>query len=670
MESGKFNHLKGEESPYLKQHVTNPVDWYPWSEEAFKVAKRDNKLIFLSIGYSTCHWCHVMERESFSKEKVGKAMNENFICIKVDREERPDLDAYFIDFSNKVSGNAGWPLNIILLPDLRPVFPFTYIPPESRYGSMGLLELLKNIDELWKNNPEEMIRRSEEIKNTINIKLSNKFITLNENLPELSIEQLSKTYDDQYAGFGRTMKFPSPHIISFLATYSNFAGNANSLEMAERTVAAIRMGGIYDHIGFGIHRYATDSGWKIPHFEKMLYDQAGFLKAVSKLYKTTGKKQYIDLAKEILVFLKEKMRSNEGGYYTAYDADSEDEEGKYYTWKSEELRHILKEGSEEFFELFNVREDGNYIEEPRGFSNGKNILYLENQREYAKKFLNSGEFWLNGGIKEMLEALKTVRELRVSPSLDNKICGDLNGFLLSALSDAYDSSGENEFLLAADELYKFLSQKYVKNGQCMHLIYNENKSINGYMSDYAFIAYGFFSYGFATANSKAIELGEEIFDRLNIILAKEMDVVKNKNLSSFIGTLSAQEDSSMPSQFSVYERVNFYNKLVGNFNDPVNIMTKETEENIEKYPSYFTFRMETVLEEKNSFILKGNFSELSVLKKTRSEFKNIPRIEIFYFNDQKIAKNQFSLCNSSACVIENKEIGKILDYIKGQKNNN
>ncbi len=666
MSSNTMNHLKNEESPYLIQHASNPVDWYPWSDEAFEKAKKENKLIFLSIGYSTCHWCHVMEKESFSRDDVAKVMNEKYVSIKVDREEMPDVDAYFIDFANRVAGNAGWPLNIILTPELKPVFPFTYIPRESRYGSIGIIELLNSINELWTGSPEEIFKKVQENELITGTKVSKVANYNRENLATMAYNQLQSSFDKSYGGFGRNMKFPSSHIMSFLAHYYSIYKAKDALEMAERTAAAIRMGGIYDHVGNGIHRYATDFGWKIPHFEKMLYDQANFITAMSNIYKVTSKKQYLDIIKEEMAFLREKMLSPDGGYYSAIDADSEGIEGKYYLWTSKELMKILGEDYARFASLFNVRDDGNYVEEPKGTSNGMNILYIENEKNDTDKFNENGFFWLDDGIKQNLGKLKDIREKRVPPQTDTKVCGDMNGFLLYALSEAFSSTNDRKFLKYAEELYNFLSTKYVENGRCVHLIYPSGKKVPGYLSDYAFLSMSFFKFGFSTANNEAIENAKEIADQLYFKLKVESEAILKDSRSAFIGTLNSQEDSSIPSQFAVYERMLLYSNLAGQYNELVNLSTSETVENITKYPSYFTFRIETEIERTNSFLLKGNYNDMDELIKIRKQLAAKGYTSAYYERDESLKPATYSLCNSTACVLNGVNFEEILRYLSSK----
>ncbi len=662
------NHLSHESSPYLLQHADNPVDWYPWGEEAFDLAKKENKLIFLSIGYSTCHWCHVMERESFSQEHIGKFMNEKFVNIKVDREERPDVDAVFINFSTRTTGSAGWPLNVILTPNSSPVFAFTYIPPVSRYGSLGITELLGDIHNLWVDNPEQILKKAFENMDEMSsgkTTVENKSYSLQQINEALS--QFSKTYDKTYAGFGHSMKFPSPHILSFMARAGISMERDDALKMMESTLGAMRMGGIYDHVAGGIHRYATDPGWKIPHFEKMLYDQAGLIGALSQSYIATGKSFYIDIITEITDFLSKNFLSPDGGFYTAMDADSEGKEGKYYLWKHSDIVEILKDSSETFSEIFNVIEDGNFMDEVKGLSSGENILYLNNESEEVKKFMDDGLFWLSSEIRENLKKLDANRSKRSKPLIDTKICGDLNGFMLYNLSEAYYSTGLPALYKLAKQLNTFILEKYTKDGTCLHITYENGKEVPGFFSDYAFLSMGLFRYGFATGNSKSIHEAENLMDTLEIVSRKELDKYRKTGESSFIGTLNSQEDSSMPSQFSAYERALMFQSLYSDFKETLPFSTDEALNNIQKYPSYFTSRLETELIRQHCFILKGNFKDVKEIEHLSKRLKKITKREIMFFKEEHFPSGNYSLCDSTACFVESATIDKIEEHIKNTK---
>ncbi|MFQ5584696.1 MAG: thioredoxin domain-containing protein, partial [Calditrichia bacterium] len=378
-EGKKYNHLKNEKSPYLLQHAGNPVDWYPWGEEAFEKARKEDKPIFLSIGYATCHWCHVMEHESFEDEDVARLLNETFVCIKVDREERPDVDDVYMTVCQMMTGSGGWPLTIMMTPDKKPFFAGTYIPKESRYGRMGLVQLIPRVQELWETQRQELLNSAEKVSSALSqhsqpapgSKLSEKFL-------KEAYQQFNSSYDEKYGGFGSAPKFPTAHNLMFLLRYWKRSANEKALNMVENTLRKIRLGGVYDHIGFGFHRYSTDREWLLPHFEKMLYDQAILSMAYSETYQATGNKFYRRVAEEIFTYVLRDMTDPKGGFYSAEDADSEGEEGKFYVWSEEEIKQILNEDEADLIiNVFNVKKEGNFQEQTTREKTGTNILHLK-----------------------------------------------------------------------------------------------------------------------------------------------------------------------------------------------------------------------------------------------------------------------------------------------------
>jgi hypothetical protein len=658
-----YNHLKEEMSPYLMQHAKNPVDWYPWSEIALNKAKQEKKLIFVSIGYSTCHWCHVMERESFSQKDVADLMNEFFVSIKVDREERPDLDSYFIDFAMKSTGSAGWPLNVILTPKGDPVFAFTYLPRESRRGNMGLIETLKSIGEIWKEDPEniyETARKNRSLNVPSRLSIGNES---NEKSTQVAYNQMKKMFDNEFGGFGRGMKFPTPHYISFLSNFFLKMNVTDSLMMAEKTLAAIRMGGIFDHVGYGLHRYATDTGWKIPHFEKMLYDQASMIYALSQLKRATGKEVYHKMTLEIIEFLENYMQSSEGGFFTAIDADSEGIEGKYYTWTSKELENILRDSYHNFSTLFNIQEDGNYIDEARGISTGRNILYLDNGSENTGRFLIDGEFWLSPEIKDSLEKIKDERNTRISPSIDRKVCGDINGFLLYALGEVYLSTHDEKISKIILSLGNYLLKNYISDGSVFHLSYPNGQKIEGFLSDYAFISLGLLSYSWVYPEKSVTDVVEKIMLTANNRILEEMEEIKKSGFSNFIGNVMSQEDSAMPSPFSAYERVLSLLKFHGKFIPDQLPLPEDVKKNIDEYPAYFAFRIETEIMEKTTRSIKNIELDHNGVKMLLDKIeKGGLKIRIIPIMEGNEA-NRYSLCNSNSCIIENSDIESVLEKI-------
>ena len=336
------NRLIREKSPYLLQHAHNPVDWHPWGHEAFDKAHRENRPIFLSIGYSTCHWCHVMEKESFEDPEVAGLLNETFISIKVDREERPDLDHVYMTVCQMLTGSGGWPLTIVMTPDKRPFFAATYIPKGSRFGRTGMMELIPRIRDTWKTRRDEVLASAESITHTLRgLEKENREGDLDRSVLDRAYEELSGRFDKTYGGFSNAPKFPTPHHFLFMLRFWKRTGNSEALKMVEKTLQEIRWGGIYDQVGFGFHRYSTDREWLVPHFEKMLYDQAMLALAYLETYQAVGKGIYGDTAREIFEYVLRDMTSPEGAFYSAEDADSEGVEGKFYVWTKEELRKSL-----------------------------------------------------------------------------------------------------------------------------------------------------------------------------------------------------------------------------------------------------------------------------------------------------------------------------------------
>ena len=486
-----LNRLAKEKSPYLQQHAANPVDWYPWGDEAFAAAKAADKPILLSIGYSTCHWCHVMERESFSDPEVAAAVNETFIAVKVDREERPDLDGIYMTVCQAMTGSGGWPLTIIMTHEKIPFFAGTYFPKKSSFGRIGLLELTEKIRKLWTTRREELLAvathnlavlKETEVKRT--------GVELQPDILDRGFSQLAEAYDGRHGGFGFAPKFPTPHHLLFLLRYWQRTGEKQALAMVEHTLTAMRNGGIYDHLGFGFHRYSTDERWFAPHFEKMLYDQAMLFLAYLEAYQVTGNNYFRQTAEEMYTYLTTVMRDDSGGFYSAEDADSEGVEGKYYLWSWPEVAQLLNpEEAQLVTAYFNLVKDGNF----RGLElpDGANILYVTAELSTVAQRLGVNPAQAEELLASAKAKLLAYRQQRVPPFKDEKILTDWNGLLLAALAKGGQVLQAKEWVQTAEETARFLlSEMRTPDGGLWHRYYRGEAGIHGFLEDYAFLIWG------------------------------------------------------------------------------------------------------------------------------------------------------------------------------------
>jgi uncharacterized protein YyaL (SSP411 family) len=514
------NRLIEEPSPYLRQHAHNPVDWYPWGPEAFERAEREDKPIFLSVGYSTCHWCHVMAHESFEHPEVARLMNETFVSIKVDREERPDIDNVYMGVCQVMTGSGGWPLTIITTPDKKPFFAATYIPRESRFGLQGMMELIPHIREIWAIRRGEVLNLSDRI--TTELQQTSQGTAggeLDETTLKVAYEQLARSFDQQHGGFSYAPKFPAPHNLLFLLRYWRHGDNKAALDMVEQTLQAMRRGGIYDHIGFGFHRYSTDSQWLVPHFEKMLYDQAMLAMAYIEAYQATGKEDYERTAREIFSYVLRDMASPGGGFYSAEDADSEGVEGKFYLWTQEQVRQALGNEEAHFVtQVFNIEKDGNYMAETTRKKSGDNILHLAKPLEEMASDLNLSPQDFQARLEVARQKLFSYRNKRVRPMKDDKILTDWNGLMIVALAKGAQAFDEPQYTEVACRAADFILKNMRKaNGRLWHRHRGEWTGVDANLDDYAFLIWGL------------IELYEATFDTSHLRCAVELtsDMLKH-----------------------------------------------------------------------------------------------------------------------------------------------
>jgi len=513
------NRLLKEKSPYLLQHAYNPVDWYPWGEEAFAKAAAEDRPIFLSIGYSTCHWCHVMERESFEDAEVARLMNDFFISIKVDREERPDIDNIYMKAAQMMTGRGGWPLTIVMSADKRPFFAGTYFPKEGRFGQVGMVDLIPRLKDIWQNHRDKVTESAAGVVEALRTApAASPGAELDINILQSAYNQLSETFDADKGGFGNAPKFPTPHNLTFLLRYWRRGGNPNALKMVEETLRAMRRGGIYDHIGFGFHRYSTDREWLVPHFEKMLYDQALLAIAYLEAFQVTSKAEFAETTKEIFTYVLRDMTDSDGGFYSAEDADSPGGEGKFYLWSRAEVEEALSsEDAETALKVFNINYQGNFQDQlSQGFT-GENIPHLTKVPAELARELHISEIELQRQLKTIRAQLFKDREQRPRPHKDDKILADWNGLMVAALARGSQVLGEPKYAKAAARAVDFIfTNMRDGGGRLLHRYRDGEALLPAYLSDYAFLVWGLIELYEATFEvnylKQALELNEIMLD--------------------------------------------------------------------------------------------------------------------------------------------------------------
>jgi uncharacterized protein len=509
------NRLAHERSPYLLQHAHNPVDWYPWGREAFDTARQGNKPIFLSIGYSTCHWCHVMAHESFEDAEIAALMNDAFVNVKVDKEERPDIDDVYMTVSQTMTGSGGWPLTMVMTPEGKPFFATTYIPKETRFGRTGMRELIPQIKDAWLAKRTEIDKSAEEIISRIG-RSSPEPSTTEIAAPAIQIafEDLASVFDELHGGFRTAPKFPTPHNLTFLLRYWNCTGKKKALKMAERTLQAMRLGGIYDHIGFGFHRYSTDAAWLVPHFEKMLYDQALLGLAYVEAFQATGKEAYARVVQEVFSFVAREMTSSDGVFYTAIDADSEGEEGKFYLWSEDDIERVLAKGDAALARrAFNTNVHGNFRDQSTGKRIGKNILHMQRPLTALASELEMSEEVLRNRVDVIRETLRQEREKRVRPQRDDKILTDWNGLMITSLAKGARALDEPAYAAAAARAADFvLARMFDRRGRLLHRYREDEAAVFASLDDYAFLTWGLSELYETTFETRYLSRALELLD--------------------------------------------------------------------------------------------------------------------------------------------------------------
>ena len=651
--SKTLNRLANSQSPYLLQHAANPVDWYPWDDEAFEHAKKENKPIFLSIGYSTCHWCHVMERESFKDPSVAKQMNLAFINIKVDREEMPEVDHLYMSVCQAMTGHGGWPLTIVMTPNKEPFFSGTYFPKNAKRGNPGLLELIPSLNNAW-------IHKQCEIKDSIR-KIENYLIKINstrpgkswnENIIHSAASQFQNRFDHENGGFGSAPKFPSAHNLIFLIKYSFIYGNPGILSMVEKTLQQMRLGGIFDHIGLGFHRYSTDKKWFLPHFEKMLYDQAMNSMAYIEAYHITKNEEYAEIAEEVFSYVLRDMKHEKGGFFSAEDADSEGEEGTFYIWTEQELLKILGEkDGRTIAKIYGFSKTGNFLDEASGKRNGRNIPYLSESKSLLAKKIKVNLNELNRIIDSSRKKLFEKRKKRTHPLKDDKILTDWNGLMIASLAQGGVVLDNERYIKEAIDAANF-THKYLQksNGRLVKRYRQGHSGLDPHINDYAFMIWGLINIYEATFKtiylSRALELTEVMVE--DFYDEKGGFFIGSKNAEKLIIRAKDYYDGAIPSGNSAAIHSLFkLGKITGNI-DWINIAHKTLKafsDQAKNNPTGFTYMLTGLLFELKSckelviVIDKNIHDSKSILKKVKREYYPNLIIIVKDINDKALVED-------------------------------
>jgi uncharacterized protein len=530
----KANRLINEKSPYLLKHAYNPVDWYSWGKEAIAKAKNDNKPIFLSIGYSSCHWCTVMERESFENDKTATFINKNFIPIKVDREERPEIDAYYMGAVQALTGGGGWPLTVFLTPDLKPFYGGTYFPPEPRYGMPGFPQLLEFVANLWKEKRSEVVANSLEVAKAISTGTNVEPGDLSKSVLDDGYSALVSSFDPERGGFGGPPKFPLPNASVFLLRYYHRTGKELALRSVLKTLDEMLAGGIRDHLGGGFHRYSTDKTWLVPHFEKMLYDNALLARVYSEAYQVTGKEEYAEVVRETIGWITGEMKDSGGGFYSAQDADTAEGEGTFYTWTPKEVEEVLGPKDAVYFDgLYGVTKNGNF--------EGRTILHLKPGDPGTE----------DDRTRKMKSTLHRIRLKRPRPATDTKVLTSWNGLAISALAFAGRVFDDKAWLESSSRAAEFVLKKVSKDGRLLRRFAGGEAALEGNLEDYAFFVQGLLDLFESTSEPRWLK--EAV--RLNGVMVDDFEDQKNggffMSLEAEPARLKESYDGPTPSGNSV-----------------------------------------------------------------------------------------------------------------------
>ncbi|WP_144509635.1 thioredoxin domain-containing protein [Bacillus sp. FJAT-22090] len=657
------NRLINEKSPYLLQHAYNPVDWFPWCEEAFKRANEENKPVFVSIGYSTCHWCHVMEKESFEDQQVANLLNEHFISIKVDREERPDIDSIYMNVCQMLTGQGGWPLHVFLTADQKPFFAGTYFPKERKYGSPGMLDLLPQLFDAYKKETDRIEKISEQLTVALKESTSSSGNAIPSNIADVAYNELANLFDSQYGGFGTAPKFPTAGQLLFLLRYFHATKEDNALNMVEITLDGIARGGIYDHIGFGFARYSTDEMWLVPHFEKMLYDQAMLLHAYTETYQITNVPQYKAIVYDTIQFIEREMLHPEGGFYSAIDADSEGEEGTYYIWSFEEIIETL--GPEEgflFAKAFDITKEGNFESK-----NIPNLIYTDAGHLVDKYGISLDE--LEDKLERSRQKLFAFRQNRVSPHVDDKILTSWNGLTIAALAKAGATFTEPKFIDLATTCLQFIEHYLMKEDK-LYARYRDGEAKHlAYLDDYAYLLFGIIELHQATGNDQYIDKAKNI---AHILLTQFEDLENggfyftNNNAERLLVREKSALDNAYPSGNGMAAMQLWrLSKIAGD-----NVLAEKAEQILTAFADDITAYPTAVLSLLNVHLafsskvreikITGNQEAYEVLSFLHTTYRPY---DVWTINQKTFAPFSVQICQNHVCQIPLKKMADIIEEL-------
>jgi len=665
--AGPTNRLAAERSPYLLQHSHNPVDWYPWGTEAFEAAKRLDRPILLSIGYSSCHWCHVMERECFEDVEVARMMNDWFINIKVDREERPEVDSLYMKVCQMMTGGGGWPLTILMTPERVPFWAGTYLPKRSRQSMPGMMDLLPAVHRTWEERKEDIKEVTVKVLEMLDSFERDPSEGDVSELLDMTMQHMSEDFEPRYGGFDGERKFPSPHKLLFLLRIFRERKDQKALNMAITTLDNIVRGGIRDHLGGGFHRYSTDHRWHLPHFEKMLYDQALMLMAMTEAYGVTGDAEHREAGQELVRYVKRDLTSPEGGFYSSEDADSEGVEGAFYVWKYEELSSLLpSEDFVRFKELYDIWDSGNFRDEATRTKSGLNVLHrTKTIREFASsKGIDPSEIY--DWDRTTREALMLKRQDRPRPALDDKVLTDWNGLMVAALCRAHRQLGCEEALPMARRALDFLEGRMFREGVLHHNYRQGEVGVASLLDDHACLAWAHLEMYFVTLEKKHIERCLDIVEEMMSLFLDQEDggFYLSREDPDLLIRMKDLYDGASPSGNSVAYYVLV--QLVALFND---LRLVEALEGVERHfmrelrltPSAYAMFMCGVL-------MKEESRTLEVFGASDPWFPgyhpHLLTVKAEHLEGQPLLPNGYRLCVKGACLPETndrKEIERLLE---------